>query len=169
MSTACKKWEIDGNSCMWAAPQTHLLEWNLSFYYNNGQLLKKTSKDIESPLVYTFYTYRVVRQWWIIRKPAGNLRKLAVKVSGRFPNFFISTSFFLIFFVSKKIRKPAGNRRGRFPEVSRGFRIIHHWRTTRYTHLFRMAPNWSHFYSYPSDRQLLFNFLSGLDANNLYI
>ena len=41
MSTACKKWEIDGNSCMWAVPQTHLLEWNLSFYYNYGQLLKK--------------------------------------------------------------------------------------------------------------------------------
>ena len=32
---------------------------------------------------------------------------------------------------NRKIRKPAGNLRGRFPEVSRGFRIIYHWQTTR--------------------------------------
>ena len=32
-------------------------------------------------------------------------------------------SFFKIFFIDKKFRKPAGNRQ--FPEVSRGSRIIH--------------------------------------------
>ena len=70
--------------------------------------------------------YRVVRQWWIIRKPAWNLRKPAAEVSGRFPNFLLVYFFFKILFVSEKIRKPAGNRRGQFPVVSRGFRIIHH-------------------------------------------
>ena len=39
--------------------------------------------------------------------------------------FFISIFFFQIFFINKKIPKPVGNRLGRFPEVSRGFRIIH--------------------------------------------
>ena len=54
MSTACKKWEIDGNSCMWAVPQTHLLEWNLSFYYNYGQLLKKI---IQRYWFFTLFTH----------------------------------------------------------------------------------------------------------------
>ena len=36
--------------------------------------------------------YRVVCQWWIIRKPAGNLRKLAAEVSGRFPAGFRQVS-----------------------------------------------------------------------------
>ena len=48
------------------------------------------------------FTHRVVRQWWIIQ----NLQKPA-----------------------ENLGKPAAEVSGRFPA---GFRIIHHWRTTRY-------------------------------------
>ena len=58
--------------------------------------------------------YCVVRQWWIIQKPAGNLRKPAAEVSGRFPNSLLVQFFIKNFFVNKKVLKPAGNH-GRFP------------------------------------------------------
>ena len=69
--------------------------------------------------------------WSVNDELSGNLQKPAAEVSGRFPNYSIN----------KKNRKknpdnrqwkPVGNLRGRFPEVSRGFQIIHHWRTTFY-------------------------------------
>ena len=77
----------------------------------------------------------------MIRKP--------LKTSGNRPRRFPAgfRIFLLIIFFWKKetntyvkdsetCRKPAGNLHGRFSEVSRGFRIIHHWRTTRYVSCF---------------------------------
>ena len=79
--------------------------------------------------------YRVVRQWWIIRKPSGNLRKPRKFPAGfrQVSEFLCLYNFFQFFFINKKIRKPARDRRCWFPEVSRGFWIIYNWWTTQYT------------------------------------
>ena len=45
------------------------------------------------------------------------VRKSAAVVSGRFPDFLIIKNIT----TNEKIRKPAGNLRGRFPEVSSRF------------------------------------------------
>ena len=42
----------------------------------------------------------VVHQWWIIWKPAGNLRKPAAEVSNRFTNFLLIYIFFFQFFLT---------------------------------------------------------------------
>ena len=54
---------------------------------------------------------------------SGNLRKPAAAVSGRFPDFFYQQKqiWKKNIFTNKKIWKPAGNLRGRFPEVSSRF------------------------------------------------
>ena len=56
---------------------------------------------------------------------SGNLRKPAAEVSGRFPDFEKKYANKKFENLPETCWKPAGNRRGQFPEVSRGFRIIH--------------------------------------------
>ena len=79
--------------------------------------------------------YRVVRQWWIIWKSL----ETSWNRSRLFPAGFRIFLLIKCFWKNKKIRKPAGNLCGRFPAVSAGFRIIHHWRTTRYMLIHRLT------------------------------
>ena len=89
-------------------------------------------------IVYTVWSvnYGLSRNLW---KPPATGRGGFRQASVRFPDFFINKKN-----LKKNIvRKPAGNRHGRFP-VS--FRIIHHWRTTRYATLkiWKIKPIFTH-------------------------
>ena len=78
-----------------------------------------------------YLLYGVVCQWWIIRKPTGNLRKPAAAVSGRFLDFFINKKIDKKIYINKKSEnlpktcwKPPQPVFGgflRFPEVFGGF------------------------------------------------
>jgi hypothetical protein len=73
----------------------------------------ETSENLRKPAVEVFGRFPAGFWQVSVRFPA-----VFRQVSGRFPNFSSAYLFF-------KIRKPARNLRGRLPEVSRGFRIIH--------------------------------------------
>jgi hypothetical protein len=68
------------------------------------------------------YHYGSLHTVWSVNDGlSGNLWKPPETGRGGFRQvceFFISIFFFSIFFINRKIRKPAGNLRGRFPEVS---------------------------------------------------
>ena len=85
---------------------------------------------------------KVIKKCYILCGPSmmdypetsGNLRKLAAEVSGRFLDIFINKKNFenkstLI----KKFRNLAETSAAGFWRFKEGFRIIHHWRTTRKT------------------------------------
>ena len=84
-------------------------------YYSVGLTQAERYRTIMYHSEMYMTSYRVVRQWWIVRKPletSGNRPRRF-----NFPNF-ISLIYFSKNLINRKIWKHAGNLRGRFPEVS---------------------------------------------------
>ena len=105
-----EKWQRSGEVCRLFDQETGVLKLSGEAFWGSPNNWSKNTKNIIHTAKY------IPCGPSIVRKPPET--ETSMEVSGRFPDFSIN----------KKFR----NQPESSAEVSRGFRTIHHWRTTRY-------------------------------------